>query len=455
MKSRKQEIYNRLPMFFKNILVTMHNLYFIHTRRSEYRSQIRKYHHAFYDLTYEEILELQNQRFMELVNFLDKHNTHYQNILCDLEIQSIDNIGKFPILTKDDLRSDSIKSDINDKLYAGYTGGTTGKSLEYALTKSDYIERQACVDFFRGMYGYRFRDEIAWFSGKELISDREVIKGVFWVRDYINNITYYSTFHLADSHIDKMIDNLVRTKPGFLAGFPSSIYDIARRWKSSGRPLDINLKTIFPTSEPLLDYQKAFLIEFFDCPVPDQYAASEGAPFIYECPHGSLHYDMYSGVFEKLNEFDTESEYLVTSFTTHYMPLVRYQIGDSFSFADKSERCNCGSSMPLVNKIIGRSVAFVYSKERGKVTVSNISNVVKYLGVINKLQLIQDDLDSITVRVVCPDCNINKITNDLEYELRFRLGDEMKFKYEFVDHIANEANGKFLMLKNSLSENCY
>ena len=36
----------------------------------------------------------------------------------------------------------------------------------------------------------------------------------------------------------------------------------------------------------------------------NQYASSEGAPFIIECKEGNLHLELQSGVFEVLDEND-------------------------------------------------------------------------------------------------------------------------------------------------------
>ena len=59
------------------------------------------------------------------------------------------------------------------------------------------------------------------------------------------------------------------------------------------------------------------------CEIKDQYASSEGAPFIFECPHGKMHIDITSGVFEVLDESGNDAdmgELVVTSFSTRGTP---------------------------------------------------------------------------------------------------------------------------------------
>jgi len=435
MNKIKQKIYLNLPWYCKNCLVTVYNLRFFKTHSKKYKNLIEEYKNKFYEQNIDTIYKNQNKRFLHFIQYVKENNPYYSLILND--IKSIDDIKYIPTLSKIEFANMSTSSSDETKI-VGYTGGSTGVSTKYFLFENDYIERQANLDFFRGMYGYVFRDKIAWFSGKEIIGLKDVSKNKFWVKDYINNITYFSTFHLIEEYILLMIEELNNSNIEYIAGFPSAIYDIAYIWKKKKIRKKLKLKAIFPTSEPLEKYKKDFLEEFFNCPVPDQYASSEGAPFIYECPYKSLHYDMNSGIFEIEND-----KLLVTSFTTRCMPLIRFDIGDQIEFEKHDKLCSCGSKMPLIKKIIGRTTDYIYSPERGKITVSNISNVVKYLTGVRKLQLIQNDTDySIHVKYI----SIENLEKELNYELRYRLGDSIEIFYEKVEEIEASKNGKFKMI---------
>lgn len=447
----KQNIYNFAPVVLKNILVTIYNFRLKAWHGKKYHDSLQQYEYMFFNASYEEIKNVQEERFLELIKFAKKNNKYYQKTLKDIEIDCISDLSKIPILEKKSLRDSRIISDIDDKLVVNYTGGTTGISLKNYYTINDVQERQGNLDFFRGMFGYKFGSKTAWFSGKELITAKDMKKNIFWIKDYFNNITYYSTFHMKKDYVDYMVQDMNKTKPQFFVGFPSAIYAIAYRIKEKNLKMDFQLKAMFTTSEPLLEYQKKLLEEVFNCPIPDQYASSEGAPFIYECPQGNLHYDMYSGIFERRYPDSDSNEVLVTAFPTHSMPLIRYAVGDGVEFDDLDKRCTCGSQMPLVKKIEGRKMTFVYSKERGVVGAGNISNIVKYTPGIEKLQVIQNDKKNILLKVMTSSGDHAKIVSILEKEMRNRLGQSINIKFEFVDEIANEKSGKFLMIKNSLS----
>lgn len=76
----------------------------------------------------------------------------------------------------------------------------------------------------------------------------------------------------------------------------------------------IAAKTIFPHHRELVEC-------VFKCPIRDQYASLEGAPFISECSHGKLHYRMDSGIIELVNSDESlVGDIAVTSFTTYAPP---------------------------------------------------------------------------------------------------------------------------------------
>src|SRR5699024_5910576 len=127
-----------------------------------------------------------------------------------------------------------------------------------------------------------------------------------------------------------------------LDGFITSLTDIASFIERNSLTLDFQPLAIFPTAETVTPGNRDLLERVFNCRVYDQYASSEGAPFITECSLGSLHIEMSSGFFENLPGSD---EVLVTSFQTHGTPLIRYRIGDSIKM-NHTASCRCGREGP-------------------------------------------------------------------------------------------------------------
>ena len=240
------------------------------------------------------------------------------------------------------------------------TGGTTGTPLRVVVTSPDFQERQARLAVFRERHGASLRMRRATFSGRVIVgSDGRPTR--FWRHNWALNQRLYSSFHLRPEYLDRYIEDLEAFDPEWIDGFPSSIYAVAQHALDRGHVLSCRPVVAFSTSETLYDWQREAVREAFGCPMRNQYASAEGAPFVVECREGRLHADLRTGVFEHTADGDL----LVTSFTTSGTPLVRYAIGDRIELVEGT--CACGDRNPLVAGIYGREQDSILSPERGPV----------------------------------------------------------------------------------------
>lgn len=181
-----------------------------------------------------------------------------------------------------------------------------------------------------------------------------------------------------------------------------------------------------------------------------QYASSEGAPFVTEFENQTLHIELASGVFEYYEEGN--DEVLVTSFTTHGTPLIRYRIGDSMSFNEENKECKCGMEAPIVKVIQGRRLDFLYTVEGAKINAGNVSNLFKNMpNALVRAQTIQDKIDEIKILLEV-DKRLYKSEYDdlLKEEFIHKFGKGTKIVIEHVDEIPREKSGKFRMIKNNV-----
>ena len=100
------------------------------------------------------------------------------------------------------------------------------------------------------------------------------------------------------------------------------------------------------------DIEKAFA-----CPVRNQYASSEGAPFITENSNGDLELDLATGYFELEKVEGKIYELIVTGFYTTTTPLFRYKIGDSVELYEELPE-NYTQKDIKIRRIIGRNNDF-------------------------------------------------------------------------------------------------
>lgn len=449
----KDKIYKLLPDILQEYLISIYNYL---AYRGRYGGLYKYYLKLFKEnrnLTLHELKLIQEERFNRfLVNSIQKSSFYEKYQSVDLA-----NITRLPIIKKENLRQaiESVYTTSKSEGIVSKTGGTTGKSLEVIFTKENMQERFAMLDDFRNRFGYKLGKKTAWFSGKNLLTASDIIKSKFWKTDNIYKVRYYSTFHIKEEYLKFYVEDLIKYQPEYFVGFPSTILEIAKYGlKYNYSYPDNTIKAIFPTAETVTSEMRVIIEKFFNTKMYDQYASSEGAPFLFECENGKLHLELQSGVFEVLDNQDRPAEsgrLVVTSFTTDGTPLIRYDIGDSITLEDSSIHCTCGNNNPLVKEILGRIDDYIYSPKNGKINLGNVSNTLKDIKGIVRFQVIQNELNSVELLVV-KDENLygGNIEKKFIQNWRDRVGDDMKIDIKYVEEIPVENSGKYRLVKNNI-----
>lgn len=452
------KIYNILPNFLQESLITLYNIksygYRYAGKYEEFRNTFKKNRY----LKLDELKKIQSERYSQVINKAITQSVFYKKLYENIDNPSdINNIRNLPIVSKETIRNniDSIVIKTNEKLITSKTGGTTGQSLIVKKRKQDIQERFAMLDDFRSRFGYELGKKTAWFSGKSLLTPIDIKKKRFWKTDHKHNVRYYSTFHIKEDYLKHYVNDLIKYSPEFLVGFPSSILEIAKYGLANGYVFPPNtVKAVFPTAETVTIDMRATIESFFKTKIYDQYASSEGAPFITECESGCLHMELQSGVFEVLNDNGEPARagrLVITSFTSEATPLIRYDIGDGIVLEDESKVCDCGNHNPLVKEISGRIDDYIYSPQNGKINLGNVSNTTKSTKGIIRFQAIQNDINTIVLRLVIDKRLYNKNIEKIFIEnWRERVGPDMTIEISYVDDIPVEKSGKYRIVKNNI-----
>ncbi|MDT9598898.1 phenylacetate--CoA ligase family protein [Sphingosinicella rhizophila] len=450
-----QRLYDLSPEAFQNLMVTVENHRSLRKRRRGAYSEWKLFHTKREFAGYEDLIQIQNERLNHFLCFAAKHSAWHRQRLRGIDLAAIKvaTIAELPMMSKEDLRANSeiIATLPKERAYVAKTGGTTGAAIEVRYRWDDFQERTAMLDLFRERFVKSSKPRMAWFSGKALIPNSRRTR-TYGRTNWLDRIRYYSTFHINATTVSSYLRDLQTFSPHAMIGFPSSMLEIARCADMQGLKFEGHLEAIFPTAEAMTEHERDFLREYFRCEVHDQYASSEGAPFITECPAGKLHLELLTGVFEVLDEKGqpaTEGELVVTAFGTRGTPLIRYQIGDRVGLS--YSKCSCGRETPLVERIEGRPNDFVYSSERGRINLGNISNSVKNVHGIRKFQVIQSKVSSIEVLIDADPISYRSVDEEIFLRnLRDRLGGAIEIQLTYVDDIPREVSGKHRIVKNSL-----
>lgn len=446
----KEKLLNASPLILKNLALTVFNTYQYKVRHGKVYKKYRQYYYEADNFSAEQLNEAFQTKKNNFFEYVKENSPWYKNY-------NFENLSLLPILEKSDLVNhiDKIKTIKEKKGIINFTGGTTGTSMKTIYTVEDVQERMAVLDNFRANYGYKLGKKAAWFSGRNIISEKDISKGICSHYNYINKIRFYSTFHISQKNFDIYWNSLAEFKPEFIIGFPSSVYEICRIAESKGLILGHKVKVFFPTAETVLPQHRETISKVLGCKVVNQYASSEGAPFILECKEGRLHIHPLTGMFEVVDENlkpTTHGELLVTSFNSKGTPLIRYRIGDRIKLGPTDTLCTCGSIFPLVEAVEGRSNDYVVIPGKGRIFTVNLIDSIKGVKDLLLFQVIQEHKNELIVKVVVDQIS-GRFQDDLFVSaLRERVGNEIKITLQYVDDIKKESSGKFKLVKNLLEK---
>ena len=450
-----EKIYDLSPIFFQNIMVSLKG----HLNSRQRYGRAYKEYRAFlqdYDTwSIEKKLQYQQDELIAFVRFAFEKSAFYNELYKNIDIESIrsvEDLKRLPVLEKEMLRKniDTVQTYPDEPCLFSNTGGTTGKSLQVAMTHADMMRRMAMLDHFKSKVGFEHRKmRRATFNGKHIVPPKQT-KKCFWRYNASCKQKIYSSFHITEENMKYYVEDLNKFKPHALDGFFTSMCDIAGYIERHNIQLAFTPVAIFPTSETLTAEGRALLERVFGCKVYNQYASSEGAPFVNDCIHQQLHVELASGVFETYGD---NNEVLVTSFTTRATPLIRYRIGDCMVF-DYDTKCPCGNNLPIVRRIEGRKLDFLYNAQGAKINAGNVSNILKYLpNVVIHSRFVQDKKEEVTLLL-----EVDEALYKIEYEDLIRqefahtFGHDTRLIISYVDEISREVSGKYRMIKNNVEE---
>lgn len=454
----KEKIFKIAPLWIQNTLISIFNFLAYKKRYGgKYKDYLQEYE-GYKNLSLEQLKEVQAKKLATFSSFVlknsDFYKKHYGPSVTHIDLTIL---KELPLVTKAHLQkhSETMRTLPAAKGIKFQTGGTTGKPVAVVFTKHNLQERFAILDTFRKQYGYTLGKRTAWFSSKNIVFKKDVKKKRFWKTDHLHNIRYYSTFHLKADYLYYYIENLIQYKPKYLSGFPSAMLEIAQYGLQHNISFPENtIIAIFPTAETITPVMREILESFFKAKVYNQYASSEGAPFIYECAQQQLHIQLQTGVFEVLDDDlqpATLGKLVVTSFTTQGTPLIRYDIGDRIALSTIS--CSCGDQNPVADKILGRYYDYIYTPTKRKISLGNVSYVVKNTKGIVKFQVVQNELHKLQIAMVIDAAVFTKVDEHVFLQNWQKLvGDTVAIILEYVVDIPTEASGKFALIKNNIKD---
>jgi phenylacetate-CoA ligase len=254
----------------------------------------------------------------------------------------------------------------------------------------------------------------------------------------------FSLYHMADDTLARYVEAFNKFTPAFVSGYPSALYTLASFALDHGLTL-APPRAVFTASEMLHDYQRATIERAFGAPVFQWFGQVETTVNLHECDQHRLHIKEEYGLLELLREDGSAArpgevgKVVGTGWGNLAFPLIRYDTGDNMTLAAE-QTCPCGRGGRIIEKVWGRDEDFVVTPE-GRY-VGRLDFVFKPVDTVKESQIVQEDLHNIRVRVVPLPGYSARDEQLIASMLRGRVGDSMTIRFEMLDAIPRQANGK-------------
>ncbi len=410
-------------------------------------------------LTTDQLEQLQCKKLRRIIHHAYENVPYYRRVfdqrrLKPDDIQSLNDLKKLPILTKDDVRQyfkELQATNMNQyEPYLSQTGGSTGTPLQFYNDKVFRWEESLVVARFRHwmQLGSEHPKRVVMRYKTDFPPTEEGVAP----HQRIDNTLYLSSFHLQKNNLDDDINRIRAFKPRLIWSFPSVLYILADHMRENRIPPIASLKAINTSAETLFPHFRKAIEEAFGAKVYDHYGSNEGVVSAWECPNGSLHIDVEYGILELV---DTEGMAVPigkpgivvgTGLNKFAMPLIRYSLGDIAIMSN--EPCPCDRRLPVISSLEGRSDDVVITKD-GRLVGRLDSAFRKSYGIMMS-QIVQEEPGRIIVRIVKRKDYSDEDTKILDAELRELLGKDMIIEYRFVDDIERVGMGKYKFVISKL-----
>lgn len=397
--------------------------------------------------------ERQSEHLRELVAIAGRECVFYGRRFAHAginpeSVRTLDDLRSLPVLTKGDIRTNG--TDLVSRRYAPSalmqfrTGGSTGVPLTLFAAEAVSEARNAAARRSDRWTGWEVGEPVAavWGNPKRPTTVKGRLHDAL-----LEPVIYLDTMNVTPFAVVQFSREWRRAQPTLLFGHAHSLYLLALHVRDLGLS-GIAPRAIVSTSMTLLAAERALIEEVFGLSVFDRYGCEEVGLIGCECEkHSGMHINVDHLLVEFLRDDGSAAgsgepaQVVVTDLLNKAMPLIRYRVEDVASFAARP--CACGRTLPLMNRIAGRTADFLVRGDGSRVAgISLIENSLTKFAGLAQMQIVQDDLLHVLLRVV-PDDTYSDTTGVALTTYFSETFPGAEVRIELRAEIPREANGKY------------
>jgi len=303
----------------------------------------------------EQIAHYQLQRLRETVAAA-KRSAHYSSRLPDVPLDSLDDLGKLPLTTKEDVRAASpfgLVAVDRDELFEYHESfGTTGAPASGWLTRGDLEQYAAQIN--QTAVNLRRNDRILVRFPYAISVPAHIVTQAARNRDAC---VIPASSRTAIAPHTRIIDLLLKLDATVIGCLPMEAIWLAETARQMGHDPSRDfphLRAICTAGELLSDARRQRIADLWNVQVFNMYGCTEAGNLAADCEFGRLHLSWDHFLLEVLDEAMSSpvppgemGTAVLTTLTRQAMPLLRYVLGDALRLQTDPD-CPCGRKSPVI-----------------------------------------------------------------------------------------------------------
>lgn len=385
----------------------------------------------------------------DMLSYVQQHVPYYRDLCAGAPRGALQ---EFPLLNKGIIRADPARflSDETapSRLITASTGGSTGEPLTLKYDEHAKLWMRIAEDYyFREFFGFD-QDEVPtvvfWSNFLELFGRRRNFRKHLQL--WLTQTRLYGSTYVAPHYLARFVEGINEVKPYAIKGYANTVYQTALY----AREHNIRMHRpnfIFTTAERLQPFIRETVEEVFGCPLYDMYGCREFGMLAGQCRSGRMHLFSFGTHAELLDAAGepakpgTEARMVLTTLRNRAMPFLRYDIED---VAVSAQGCDCGSSLPVFDRIVGRMYDYFRAADGSLAYGGYFTWILMRSPWVGRFQVIQEAIDEVTVSYI-PRAPVDTAEQEvMTAQIRRALGESCRVTWRQVDEIPLTPQGKML-----------
>ncbi|MFO7869468.1 MAG: hypothetical protein R6U95_09255 [Bacteroidales bacterium] len=380
-----------------------------------------------------------NSLISHACTYSDFYKEQYKHLSKEeLHIQSIDDLQKLPIVSKDDMKqysaSEILTRKKTDNLIVRSTSGSTGKPFDTYLTKKEYF-----TSYFRTFFSLHKYNPFSFFCLIGVYKQKEEIEQksfLYYLQKYVGMFRRkaYNVF----TPIHEIVADFRKKKISILSATPTCLKVIIDELKKNNEKLRVSYVVLF--GETLMDDVKEDIKTYLQAKIINVYGCMEHPSLAWTKPDDeNFDYAPNSIILEYINPVtingEVYGELVITNLVNKTMPFIRYKIADHVRIHEDYRK---------MGKIIGRIEDVITLRDGTQLFRLQVWSVFRSLHECQQYRLLQKKDKSVHFQCVCKKHEREQHVKEKVLDIWNNNFPDIPLTVEFFEELSiNSKTGKF------------